>query len=221
MPSIAQQVLLRRLQRSGDIERIIDDVQTLTQMRPHYCEDMTTSGNQTAELSVPLHVGTINVGCLVIREKLNPRHREALKRWIASLFQQTANRMLHHNHSTEHEVLPGSIGKAARILQKNYQEDISLTSVAKQVNLSRERLSRLFHESLGLTFSDYLNMVRLERSRYYLQHTTDKIADIAFASGYQSVSQFNRRFKSAEGISPREYRQRTKQNTAQDLSYVE
>jgi AraC-like DNA-binding protein len=104
--------------------------------------------------------------------------------------------------------VPASIRQAARVIRERHDQPLPLGEVAAAVGLSRERLSRLFHESLGITFSDYLNEVRLGEARRRLAAPKVSITDIAYASGFQSLSQFNRRFKSAEGISPSAYHRR-------------
>jgi AraC-like DNA-binding protein len=91
-------------------------------------------------------------------------------------------------------------------VRERHDAPLSLGDIAEEVGLSRERLSRLFHETLGITFSDYLAEVRLGRARQLLAEGSSPVTEIAFASGFQSISQFNRRFLQAEGVSPSEYR---------------
>ena len=118
-----------------------------------------------------------------------------------------------HPHATD--VLPAKITAAAQLIRDRYHDNVSLAEIADEVGLSRERLSRLFHEALGITFSDYLNEVRLGEARRRLALRDDNITEVAYASGFQSLSQFNRRFRTAEGMSPSEYR---KQHSRKDSS---
>jgi transcriptional regulator GlxA family with amidase domain len=103
-------------------------------------------------------------------------------------------------------VIPEKIIRAIRLVKGSYAEPLLLGDVAAEVELSRERLSRLFHQTIGITFSEYLNEVRLTEARRLLASGGDKITEIAFACGFQSISQFNRRFRATEGMSPSQYR---------------
>jgi len=119
------------------------------------------------------------------------------------------NRFLYQREEIIGGALPGPVMATARYLREHgTQGEVSLALVAKRVGLGRERLSRLFHSSLGITFSEYLNQVRLDRCRELLRNSHKGITECAFESGFQSISQFNRRFKAAEGITPGEYRRR-------------
>jgi len=196
------------------MEALLADIHALTGVSVRYREKVSQRERKPGCLIVPLAVGSVSVGYLVSEGELERARRLALRRVLETAFRDIAHRLQHPATSPSPEVLPGSVGRAARMLRENRHEEVSLGEVAARVNLSRERLSRLFHESLGVTFSDYLNLVRLERSRKLLRETEEKIADVAFASGYQSVSQFNRRFKEAEGLTPREFRRRERGDVA-------
>lgn len=102
--------------------------------------------------------------------------------------------------------MPQAVAQATCLMRERFGEALSLAEVARKVGLSREGLSRLFHGSLGITFSTYLNEIRLEEARRLLASSPQAIADIAQSCGFQSPSQFNRRFKAAAGLSPSQFR---------------
>jgi len=101
---------------------------------------------------------------------------------------------------------PEAVKKAKRIIKVGSGEDISLGVVARAVNVSAGYFSELFHKTTGMTFTDYVARVRVEKVKNLLQNPRLQITTIAYDTGFQSLSQFNRVFKQVTGMSPRAYR---------------
>ena len=85
-------------------------------------------------------------------------------------------------------------------------EDLGLPAVARHCGVSEGHLSRLFHHATGLTFREYVTQVRAEHARALVLHTSRGITEIAYESGFQSLSQFHRVFRKAYGTSPGQLR---------------
>lgn len=82
---------------------------------------------------------------------------------------------------------------------------------ARLVELSgrcEEHLCRVFRKSLGLTPTEYLNALRLDRAADLLRITDRAVTDIALECGYEGLSYFYRRFARRFNCAPREYRRR-------------
>ena len=77
---------------------------------------------------------------------------------------------------------------------------------AALVNLSPSAFSRVFKRHVGKTYERYANDWRLATACRLLLETADDITGIAYAAGFNNLSNFNRRFKAAKGVTPREYR---------------
>jgi len=101
---------------------------------------------------------------------------------------------------------PVEIWKARNFIHEHSDEDLSLTKVAKSVHISPNYLSERFKEVTGVNFVDYIARYRIEKSRTLLQDLNLRISEIAFAVGFQSLSQFNRVFRRLAGKSPTAYR---------------
>jgi AraC-like DNA-binding protein len=100
---------------------------------------------------------------------------------------------------------PVEIWKARKFIHEHSDEELSLTKVAKAVNISANHLSEKFKEVTGLNFVDYIARTRVGKARDLLRDRQLRISEIAFAVGFQSLSQFNRVFKKLSGKSPTEY----------------
>ena len=101
---------------------------------------------------------------------------------------------------------PVEIWKARKFIHAHSDEELSLTKVAKFVNISPNHLSEKFKEVTGVNFVDYIARTRTEKACDLLQDRELRISEIAFAVGFQSLSQFNRVFKRLTGKSPSAYR---------------
>lgn len=99
--------------------------------------------------------------------------------------------------------MPPSVLKACGFIRaKALQEDISLGDVARHSGCSEGHFSRLFHHATGFTFREYVTQVRVEHAKALLLSTARSVTEIAYESGFQSISQFHRVFQKVHGISP-------------------
>jgi AraC-like DNA-binding protein len=90
---------------------------------------------------------------------------------------------------------PVEIWKARKLIRDHSDGELSLTEVAKSVNLSANYLSEKFKEVTGINFVRYVGQTRTSKARDLLRNSNLRISEIAFAVGFQSLSQFNRVFK--------------------------
>jgi two-component system response regulator YesN len=98
------------------------------------------------------------------------------------------------------------IWKARNFIHEHAGEELSLTKVAKAAQTSANYLSEKFKEATGINFVRYVAQARYEKAAALLRDADLRVSEIAFASGFQSLSQFNRVFKKFSGKSPTEYR---------------
>jgi AraC-like DNA-binding protein len=102
------------------------------------------------------------------------------------------------------------IEEAVRYIKERYAEEISLSEFAGRFGLNPSYLSRAFARHTGIHLFEYINRVRITKSCILLKRSSASIVEIAFAVGYNSLSHFNRYFRRVTGMSPREYRRRSR-----------
>lgn len=95
-------------------------------------------------------------------------------------------------------------------MQQNYHSKISLTDVADHVYYNPTYLSRLLKSQVGVSFTNYLNKIRITHAEDMLCKTNDSISAIAKAVGYESMGYFYKKFKEKNGCSPDIYRNKHK-----------
>jgi AraC-like DNA-binding protein len=105
---------------------------------------------------------------------------------------------------------PVEIWKARNFIHEHSEEELSLTQVAKTVGISPNHLSEKFKQVTGVNFVKYVAWTRYEKALCLLQNFDLRVSEIAFATGFQSLSQFNRVFKKFSGKSPTQYRAATR-----------
>lgn len=88
--------------------------------------------------------------------------------------------------------------------------DFSLESVAEEFEVSVSYLSRFIKKESGVTFSKYIQNLRLEKIKSDLVETDTPIKDIIAAAGYYDVSNYTRKFKSIVGMTPGQYREKNR-----------
>ncbi|MDO9580247.1 MAG: AraC family transcriptional regulator [Bacteroidales bacterium] len=91
-------------------------------------------------------------------------------------------------------------------IRENYFKPISLSKISKIARMTPFAFSRFFKKNCGAGFVEYLNQVRTNKACYLLRETEYQVHDIAVECGFSSISNFNKQFRKAEGISPRDYR---------------
>jgi AraC-like DNA-binding protein len=106
------------------------------------------------------------------------------------------------------------VTKARVFIAAHHGEVLSLWQVARAVNLSAYYFCKVFKQSTGLTFTDYLARQRIESVKQSLLNPHLRISEAAYAAGFQSLSQFNRIFRRIANESPRSYRGRLHGATA-------
>ncbi len=105
------------------------------------------------------------------------------------------------------QALPAAVRQACAWVREHHAEPIRLDEVAGRCGISPEYLSRLFHQSTGLRFREFVAETRLNHACARLAESRDRIADIAVASGFPTLSRFNQAFREHTGLSPRKWRE--------------
>jgi AraC-like DNA-binding protein len=101
---------------------------------------------------------------------------------------------------------PSAIRRARQYIVRNYREDLSLSDVARALNIDVFYFCRLFKKSSGVGFAEYLGRLRIETAMELLANSELHISAIAFEVGFQALSSFNRLFRRFTRMSPTEYR---------------
>ena len=98
--------------------------------------------------------------------------------------------------------------KAQHYIQKKYANPLSVKFLAEYCCVGERTLLRNFVSTTGYTPMEYIQQVRIQKSRELLETTTRRIEQIALQVGYEDSGAFRKLFKKFTGLSPKEFRLR-------------
>jgi len=104
--------------------------------------------------------------------------------------------------------MPPLVEQACKLVRAEHARPLALPEFAQRLGVSAGHLSRVFHHNTGLRFVEYVARVRAERAKALIVETDKPVTDVAFACGFQSLSQFNRTMRAHFGCQPRELRRK-------------
>ena len=100
----------------------------------------------------------------------------------------------------------GLLAQIFRFVEDNYKTNCSLTALSQHTGYHSVYLSRYFHQCTGLTYTEYVTRSRINEAAYLLKNTREKMIDIGFSCGFNSLRSFNRSFQTVMGMTPTNYR---------------
>jgi AraC-like DNA-binding protein len=98
------------------------------------------------------------------------------------------------------------ITRVREFIGQNLTEDIHVADCARVAHMSAFYFCKRFKCATGLSFTEYLSRLRTEMAKTRLLQPHARVSEVAFAVGFQSLSQFNRVFKRVTGQCPSDYR---------------
>jgi len=98
------------------------------------------------------------------------------------------------------------ISKAIQFVNSNYMSKINLNMIEKKLHVNASYFSTLFKQEMGISFTQYINNLRIARSCELLVTTNLSIIDISMTTGFDDQSYFTKVFKHETGMTPKQYR---------------
>lgn len=102
------------------------------------------------------------------------------------------------------------IKKAVEYCIKNYESTITIDSICNELNINKSYFCKLFKTETGYTFTNFLNIFRVEKSKALLNNTDMSLLDIAISVGFNSQSYYSSVFKKVTTKTPLQYKQELK-----------
>ncbi|YCM45200.1 AraC family transcriptional regulator [Verrucomicrobiaceae bacterium 227] len=100
---------------------------------------------------------------------------------------------------------------ALRVLHERFSEPLRSEELAGACYLSVSQFNRIFRKSMQQSPKSYLNRLRLNAAKSLLIETDLTQSEVALRVGYYDGSEFGKRFREEEGLTPREYRARLRE----------
>ena len=98
-----------------------------------------------------------------------------------------------------------AVKEMVSVIEENYGMRLGLDGFSDRFRLTPEYLSNLFAKETGMTFSNYLKKVRIEKAKELILNTDMKIYEVAYSVGYPDQMYFSKVFKEYTGVSAKQY----------------
>jgi len=156
--------------------------------------------------SIPLFLSIIYIFLAFLYEAiLAKRQRDRIKRLYNELKKNSESTIV----KAEPQITSTSEEKLETVLEfirQNYTSDLSREGLAAAVDMNTSYFSTLFNTYTGKKINEYIHSLRIKDAIELLNKSDDKIIDIAFSVGFESLATFNRAFKHETGSTPTKYR---------------
>lgn len=103
-----------------------------------------------------------------------------------------------------------SIQKALQFILQNFHKPIQMKDLLTLTNMSNTTFYNLFKRSYRMTYKNYLMNLRIGYACKLLLDSAKNISEIAYDSGFENLSNFNRHFKKIKGVTPHQYQKQNK-----------
>lgn len=127
------------------------------------------------------------------------------------LFGTLSNRVRERS-TGNYSQLSSHIENAQEFIRNNFQFQIKVDDIAKNVGVTPNYLANIFTKSTGLSPKQYLIKVRMEKASVFLKTSDYKIKEIAMMVGYRNQLHFSSEFKKYCGVSPLQYQKKEKKS---------
>jgi AraC-like DNA-binding protein len=109
--------------------------------------------------------------------------------------------------------------RAVDYIFANYARELPLEEVAEYLDMKPSYFSRVFKQATGRCYVEFVNRLRISKSCELLADGDKPVTDVCFESGFNNISNFNRRFQQLKGMTPSHYRRLAVQRLTEQNLY--
>lgn len=175
-------------------------------------ENELVNNNQIALYNLYVRIINTIVNVMIVRglsyEGIKASEIDVTKRFFSLAVQDLSSEIENLLDVIEENIFVSKVNvdEIALYIQNNYTKDMNLNELAEMYGTSASDLSRVLKEKLGVTFVNYIGMLRVENAKELLEKTNLSVTEIGEKSGFVNRNAFARVFKASTGVTPSEYR---------------
>ena len=139
---------------------------------------------------------------------------EEITQWLGDNLRNIVDQVFSMAEAGHSDIMLKVIG----YMKRNYSRKLTLEEAAGFAGYTPTYFSRIFREDTGMSFSDFLSGIRVEKGKSLLINTKLTVAEAAALLGFSDQSHFGRTFKKITGVTPDQYRKNAFRNGVQKLS---
>jgi two-component system, response regulator YesN len=145
---------------------------------------------------------TLSMNFTYLRQVGQFRSLDSLSYWLSKVLNEYSS-LVFDIQSTKHV---DRLERTLHYIHTHYTEKISLEDASAYAAISPTYFSKIFKEEIGLSFTRYINQIRINHAKTLLKTTPCTLIEVAGLVGFEDQSYFSRVFKQEVGISPGKYR---------------
>ncbi|MCY9669192.1 AraC family transcriptional regulator [Paenibacillus alginolyticus] len=107
--------------------------------------------------------------------------------------------------ASEHSLL---VRRITGFLERHFDKKLAITTLCEMFNISSRQLNRVFKQETGVTVTERIHQIRIDRAKQYLDEGDDKVIHVAQRVGYEDPAFFTQLFRRLVGCPPGQYRDR-------------
>lgn len=130
---------------------------------------------------------------------------------MAAYVEHVLNLIIIYQKEEQTEKIEDPSQKILRYIQQNFRQDIDFEKMSEEIGISYSYARRLIKNLIGKSLIEYLNLIRVEEAKRFLEKSNMSMNEIGEAVGYHNVQSLYRAFKKYEGISPSTWREQAAQ----------
>jgi AraC-like DNA-binding protein len=135
-----------------------------------------------------------------------PEALDAVIQLLTIFAQHLSDDISRHLMAVRPETESAVVGNAKKYVEMHSHEALTLEQVLQHVHASRFHFCKTFKKTTGITFTEYVARVRVEKAKALLLDPASRVSEVVFTAGFGSIPQFNSVFKRIVGMSPTAYR---------------
>ena len=143
---------------------------------------------------------------------VSPDTLDAVIQILTAFAQHLSDDISRHMMAARPDFEPGAVSSAKKFVESHSQDPFTLEEVVQHVHASRFHFCKTFKKTMGITFTEYVARVRVEKAKGLLLNPALRVSEVAFTVGFGSIPQFNSVFKRLAGKLPTEFRSRLEQS---------
>lgn len=128
---------------------------------------------------------------------------EDIKIWMKSIFDSFIEVL----QKSKNEKFNGIVKVAIQYINEHYREDIGVEHIAAITYVTPNYFSRVFKKETGKSFTEWINIVRLDKAKILLKDLKLRVYEVAEKVGYNDYKIFTHNFRKYVGCTPKEYRE--------------
>ena len=194
----------------------MDGVEMITKLRAEGCQARFIILTAYSDFKYAQSAVKLGVSDYLLKPLKDGDLEQAVTRIIAQLEERDQIRQKEEEETPVFRFNAGRKAKnkyveqAIKYICEHYKEDINISTVAEQLQISEGYLSRVFKKETDYTFTTYLSHYRMKVAMELLKEGKLKVYEVADSVGYSDTAYFSAQFKKVVGIAPSEYQERVR-----------